>query len=70
MLIGGAAVCSFRSLELHSVSRRYPISTCFTGIFAAKALRIRHIVCVFACFDRKKAKFLEIPSAKCYAILI
>ena len=60
----------FAALQLHSVSRRYLISTCFTGIFAAKALRIRHIVCVFACFGRKKAKFLEIPPVKCYAILI
>ena len=75
--IGGSFFCSsearrcvpFAALQLHSVSRRYPVSTCFTGIFAAKALQIRRTVCVPACFDRKKAEFLEIPPAKCYAIL-
>ena len=40
------------------------------GAFDAKAFRLRTTVCIFACFDRIKAKFLEIPPVKCYAIHI
>ena len=63
-------MCSFRSLA--AAQRFTPVSrlNLFYRHIRAKALRIRRIVCVFACFGRKKAKFLEIPPAKCYAILV
>ena len=62
-------MCSFRSLA--AAQRLTPVSrlNLFYRHIRAKALRIQRTVCIPACFDRKKAEFLEIPSAFLLAVL-
>ena len=62
-------MCSFRSLAAAQRLTQVSRLNLFYRHIRAKALRIRRTVCVSACFGRKQAEFLEIPFAKCYAIL-
>ena len=68
--IGGAAVCSFRSLA--AAQRFTPVShfNLFYRNIRRKSAPDTAYSLRFRLFWQKKAKFLEIPSAKCYAILI
>ena len=69
--IGGAAMCSFRSLA--AAQRFTPVShfnLFYRNIRRKSAPDTAYSLCFLPVLVGKKAKFLEMPPVKCYAILI